>query len=113
MARPKAKPLTHKFEVGRGSIVLSILGLISKGPRCGYQIAKELKATDEALDVPFGALYPLLERMEKDGLIKGSWKEGRGQHGLHVYGVTAHGKKEFAKQRSSWSRVVKNIRTIV
>ncbi|MEK8022550.1 MAG: PadR family transcriptional regulator [Candidatus Hydrogenedentota bacterium] len=112
-ARKEAKEVAEKFSVGGGAIRLSILGLLSKGERCGYEIAKELRETDEALDIQFGALYPLLEKLERKGLIEGRWEDGRGQKGRHVYGLTKTGKKSLASAHATWLRVMKSVRTLV
>lgn len=112
-AKTKAKEISDRFYVGRDSIQMSVLGLLAQKERCGYQIAKDLRATDAALDVPYGALYPLLERMEGDGLIDGRWEEGRGQKGVHVYGITRDGRKALANSKAVWLRVIASMRSLV
>jgi DNA-binding PadR family transcriptional regulator len=111
--RAKARAVSEKFDVGRSAIQLSILGLLQRGEMCGYKIAKELREKDEALKVQYGVLYPLLERMEGQGLLKGHWEEGRGQNGLHVYQITAAGRKSLAESQAVWLRLVSQVRSII
>lgn len=102
----------EKFQIGSSAVKLAMLELINAESRCGYQLAKTLRETDEALDVQYGALYPLLQRMERAGVIKGHWQDGRGAHGRHVYEITATGKKLLADSRATWSRIIKSIRSL-
>jgi PadR family transcriptional regulator PadR len=113
IARKEAKETSEKFAVGGGTIQIAILGLLRRGGQCGYQIVKELRERDEALDVKYGALYPLLEKLERKGLIKGRWEEGRGQKGLHVYSLTPEGRKALDKSHATWLRVVSQVRSLM
>lgn len=112
-SKQAAREITDKFDVGKGAIRLMILGRLRKGEACGYQIAKGLREEDENFDVKYGVLYPLLERMEDNGLIKGHWEHGRGQDGLHVYRITSAGQKQFAKSQATWARLMKQVRSII
>ena len=60
-------------EVKRGSTEMLILALVEDRPRHGYEIAKLIeKRSEGVLQFHVASLYPLLYRMEKRGLIKGS-----------------------------------------
>ncbi len=58
-------------ELRRGAIVLAVLGLL-KEEKYGYAILKDL--SDNGLDVDQGTLYPLLRRLETQGLLESRWK---------------------------------------
>jgi DNA-binding PadR family transcriptional regulator len=58
-------------ELRRGAIVLAVLGLL-KVEKYGYAILKDL--ADNGLDVDQGTLYPLLRRLETQGLLESRWK---------------------------------------
>ncbi len=67
-------------EVKRGSTEMLILALVEDRPRHGYEIAKLIEErSDGVLRFHLASLYPLLYRMEKRGLIKGTWIEKAGQ----------------------------------
>ena len=67
-------------EVKRGSTEMLILALVEDRPRHGYEIAKLIEErSDGVLQFHPASLYPLLYRMEKRGLIKGTWIEKAGQ----------------------------------
>lgn len=55
---------------------LVILSILREGPSYGYAISKLVAArSDEAFRVGPGQLYPLLTRMEKEGLVETDWEE--------------------------------------
>ena len=91
-------------EVKRGSTELLILALVEDRPRHGYEIAKLIgERSDGVLQFHVASLYPLLYRMEKRGLIKGTWIEKTGQRRRRFYKLMPAGKKVLNEQRQTWS----------
>ncbi len=91
-------------EVKRGSTEMLILALVEDRPRHGYEIAKLIEErSDGVLQFHVASLYPLLYRLEKRGLIKGTWVEKAGQRRRRFYKLTAQGKKVLTEQRQTWS----------
>ena len=91
-------------EVKRGSTETLILALVEDRPRHGYEIAKLIEErSDGVLQFQVASLYPLLYRLEKRGLIKGTWIEKAGQRRRRFYKLTAQGKKVLTEQRQTWS----------
>ena len=91
-------------EVKRGSTEMLILALIEDRPRHGYEIAKLIEErSDGVLRFHPASLYPLLYRMEKRGLIKGTWIEKAGQRRRRFYKLMPEGKKVLNEQRQTWS----------
>jgi transcriptional regulator len=91
-------------EVKRGSTEMLILALIEDRPRHGYEIAKLIEErSDGVLQFHPASLYPLLYRMEKRGLIKGTWLEKAGQRRRRFYKLMPEGKKVLNEQRQTWS----------
>lgn len=98
------KPAMLDKEVKRGSTEMLILALVEDRPRHGYEIAKLIEArSDGVLQFHVASLYPLLYRLEKRGLIKGTWIEKAGQRRRRFYKVTAQGRKALTEQRQTWS----------
>lgn len=59
-------------------VELVILSLLESGPMYGYAISKEVAArSDQQLRLTPGVLYPILKRLESEGLISSSWEEIR------------------------------------
>jgi transcriptional regulator len=91
-------------EVKRGSTEMLILALVEDRPRHGYEIAKLIEErSDGVLQFHPASLYPLLYRMEKRGLIKGTWIEKAGQRRRRFYKLMPEGKKVLNEQRQTWA----------
>jgi len=91
-------------EVKRGSTEMLILALVEDRPRHGYEIAKLIEErSDGVLQFHVASLYPLLYRLEKRSLIKGTWVEKAGQRRRRFYKLTAQGRKVLTEQRQTWS----------
>jgi len=91
-------------EVKRGSTEMLILALVEDRSRHGYEIAKLIEQRSEGvLQFHVASLYPLLYRMEKRGLIKGTWIEKPGQRRRRFYKLMPAGKKALNEQRQTWA----------
>jgi DNA-binding PadR family transcriptional regulator len=78
-----------------------ILSSLASGPRHGYQLALDIEARSErAFRFRHGTLYPILHKLEKDGLLEGSWDEiGRRRK---RYAITDKGRRHLEAQRAAW-----------
>ena len=94
--------------LGRNVNELLVLATLEDGPRHGYQIALDVEEeTGGAFELQHGTLYPILHRLEKDGLIEGEWEdEGRRRK---VYRLTARGRERLSTQGS---RLLEAFRTL-
>ena len=50
----------------------------------------------------FGALYPVLHKLEQEGLIEGQWEEAPGTKRRKVYALTAAGRKTLNEERAQF-----------
>ncbi len=86
----------------KGTLPLLILKALEPGPKHGYRIASEIKATSKGiLDFQEGALYPALHDRENKGLIE-SYEEMEKGRVRRYYRLTAKGRKALAKERKEW-----------
>jgi PadR family transcriptional regulator, regulatory protein PadR len=90
------------LELRRGVIVLAVLSQLSK-EQYGYSLLKNL--SDLGLEVDQGTLYPLLRRLESQGLLASVWKleEARPRR---YYVISAAGKKSLPKLKEEWNSIV-------
>lgn len=90
------------LELRRGVIVLAALSQLSS-EEYGYSLLKKL--ADLGLEVDQGTLYPLLRRLEAQGLLESVWKleEARPRR---YYVVSAEGKKLLPKLKKEWAGIV-------
>ncbi|MEY2818046.1 MAG: PadR family transcriptional regulator [Chloroflexota bacterium] len=90
------------LELRRGVIVLAALSQLST-EEYGYSLLKKL--ADLGLEVDQGTLYPLLRRLEAQGLLESVWKleEARPRR---YYVISAEGKKLLPKMKKEWAGIV-------
>jgi len=95
------------MDIGKDLVAASatplVLAILSEGESYGYAIIKrvdelsggELKWTD-------GMLYPVLHRLERNGLVEASWGESESGRRRKYYRITDQGSEELANQRRQW-----------
>ncbi len=97
--------MTNKHEVSaeqqqiiRGMLHIAVLAELENGKKYGAELLIALSKTPFTSKV--GTLYPLLNRMEKDGSLDADWFVSEGQTPRKYYRVTARGKEKLQKYRS-------------
>ena len=84
-----------------------VLGVLQEGGQHGYEIARRIRGIDEgALNAREGRLYPLLHKLEAEGLILGGWMPQEGRPPRKVYALTAAGWETLATHRAAWRQYV-------
>jgi PadR family transcriptional regulator PadR len=86
----------------RGVLVLAVLSQL-KSEQYGYCLMKNL--SDKGLDIDQGTLYPLLRRLESQGLLQSSWRVD-GDHPRRYYVVSEAGIKTIAQMKNEWQGIV-------
>jgi DNA-binding PadR family transcriptional regulator len=90
-------------EMMKGSIDILLLSLIEKEDLYGYEIAKRLKEkSNDLYSMGEGTLYPALQRLEKQNLIKAYWGDSESGGRRKYYCITEEGKKELSKKINEW-----------
>lgn len=90
-------------EMMKGSIDILLLSLIEKEDLYGYEIAKRLKEkSNDLYSMGEGTLYPALQRLEKQNLIKAYWGDSESGGRRKYYSITEEGKKELSKKLNEW-----------
>jgi DNA-binding PadR family transcriptional regulator len=91
-----------------------VLGSLAAGPKHGYQIALDVEERSGGWFVlQHGTLYPILHRLEGEGLIAGEWSGGDGERRRKVYGLTGQGRSELAKGSEWVQRVLKRLSRVL
>jgi PadR family transcriptional regulator, regulatory protein PadR len=87
----------------KGSAELLILAQLEVRARHGYEIGREIERRSAGkVTFQIASLYPILYRMERDGLIAGQWLEAPGQRRRRFYKLSPAGRKRLDEQRRSW-----------
>ena len=91
------------LELRRGTVVLSVLSQLQT-PQYGYSLVEQLR--DRGIPVEAGTLYPLLRRMESQGLLESTW-ETDGSKPRKYYGLTGAGLRMLKLLSREWQSVTK------
>ena len=91
-----------RAETLKGHLDGMLLASLEAGPRHGYAIMEALRAgSGGQFDLPTGTIYPALRRLERAGLVHGTWAEAGGRR-RRVYELTAAGRRTLATERGAW-----------
>ncbi len=81
----------------REVLPLLVLHLIAQGPSYGNQLMERIAAmTEGVLSVNPNTMYPLLRRLEEEGLIEGQWEHPE-RRTRRFYSLTKGGRKEYKR----------------
>jgi transcriptional regulator len=91
----------------QGTLDMLVLRTLRVGALHGYGIAKSIRtASNDALDIEFGSLYPALKRLETQGWIASSWELSEHNRRAKFYKLTASGRKHLLREHSKWAGFV-------
>lgn len=91
-----------------------ILAILVNEKKHGYQLALEIEQRSNGLfRFNHGTLYPILHRLEKEKLIKGTWKQEGPKRQRKYYSLTAAGKKYLFAQVAHWHEFTEHFFNIV
>jgi len=94
----------------QGTLDMLILRTLIFGPRHGHGIAVTIQRTsDDDLLVDHGSLYPALQRLEQQGLIKSAWGVSDLNRRARFYELTRAGRKKLTTETGKWERMVRAI----
>jgi PadR family transcriptional regulator, regulatory protein PadR len=100
VAEPSPRKVSDPFtgELRRRQVLpLLVLHLISQGPSYGNQLMEAIGGmTEGVLSVNPNTMYPLLRRLEEEGLIEGQWEHPE-RRTRRFYSLTKAGRKEHRR----------------
>lgn len=89
-------------ELRRGIVVLAVLSQMDIA-RYGYSLIQQL--AEKGLEIEEGTLYPLLRRLEKQGLLVSEWEVGEARPRKY-YRISDAGRAMLAALRAEWDETV-------
>jgi PadR family transcriptional regulator PadR len=98
----------------RGALEMMILRSLSREPMHGYALVQHIKQrSNDLLQVEEGSLYPALQRLLKEGLLKAEWEVSASNRRVRTYRVTPAGRKHLDREISSFERMVEAITLVL
>ena len=96
---------TLKLELRRGAIVLAVLAQL-QSEHYGYLLRKAL--VEKGLEIDEGTLYPLLRRLEKQGLLVSEWRE-EAKRRKRFYTISQDGRGVLRRLLEEWRHLNSSI----
>lgn len=105
---------TDRLEFLQGTLEMLLLKTLLAGELHGYGIAQSIRhVSQEALSIEAGSLYPALQRLELQGLIKAEWKSSDTGRRARFYKLTPAGRKKLSASVSRWKGFVAAISLVL
>lgn len=91
------------LELRRGVLVLAVLSQLD-APQYGYSLKQKLQA--RGLDINEGTLYPLLRRLEGQGLLTSDWQVVDDARPRRYYEISTLGRGMLSTLTEEWTELV-------
>jgi PadR family transcriptional regulator PadR len=97
----------------RGINEMLVLAVLRDEPKHGYQVALELeRSSGGRFTLQHGTLYPVLHRLERERLIRGSWEEVGGRR-RKVYGLTVAGRRKLEDDSARCHELFRGLLSVI
>lgn len=97
------------LELRRGTLILLVLSQMEQ-PSYGYSLVKTLE--DSGIPIEANTLYPLMRRLESQGLLKSEW-ETTGNKPRKYYVITPEGKTVLERVKIHWAEFSNTVNTLL
>jgi DNA-binding PadR family transcriptional regulator len=90
-----------------------VLATLRDEPMHGYAVIEELKRRSGGeFALPEGTVYPVLHRLEHDGLLESTWSTAAGRR-RRVYRLTRRGRESLGEQEAEWRRFAAAVEAVL
>jgi len=100
-----------KSQVKKGTLSFIVLNAISKKELYGYELIEIVK-NSTAIEIAEGTLYPLMNRLKKEGLTSSKWVEQESGIPRKYYVLTKEGKIILKQMRAYWTELEQSLTKI-
>ena len=92
-------PEAIEIQLKKGALELCVLALLHQHDSYAYEIASRLS---DAIGMGEGTIYPLMRRLQSDGLVETYLVESSAGPPRKYYRLTDAGKRSFTSQQAAW-----------
>jgi len=97
----------------KGHLDALVLATLGDEPLHGYAVIEALRTRSEgAFDLAEGTVYPVLHRLEADGLLTSSWSTAAGRR-RRVYRLSRRGRASLGRQREEWRSFARAVESVL
>jgi len=97
-------------QLKKGVLELCVLEILSRGDSYAYEIASRLA---EAIGMGEGTVYPLMRRLDLQGLVETYLVESASGPSRKYYRLTRAGRTQLAQERAAWRTFVTSVNGIL
>ena len=98
------------LELRRGILSLAVLSQLSR-EQYGYSLLKAL--SDQGMEIDQSTLYPLLRRLEAQGLLQSDWRIVDEARPRRYYVISTQGKAVLTKLKHEWSTMAETMKQML
>jgi DNA-binding PadR family transcriptional regulator len=93
----------YSKELLKGAADTLVLSSFAEGDKYGYQVVKELERRSEGyFCLKEGTLYPILHRLERQGLLTARWETMPNGSERRYYALTGKGRRSLSDKLNEW-----------
>ena len=93
-------------ELVGASAIKIVLSVLAQGDNYGYEILQKVKELSGGrIKWNEGSIYPVLKKMEAQGMIKSYWRMQENERPRKYYNLLEPGKAELANEKEEWNMV--------
>lgn len=93
---------------------MMVLRSVAREPMHGYALVQHIRhRSNDLLQVEEGSLYPALQRLLKEGLLKAEWEISASNRRVRTYRITAAGKRHLKEELSSLEQMLEAITLVL
>ncbi len=101
---------TIEIQLKKGVLGLCVLALLSRADSYAYEIASRLS---DAIDMGEGTIYPLMRRMQSDGLVETYLVESSSGPSRKYYRLSPAGRQALLAQAGEWKSFTRAVDAII
>ena len=102
-----------KAQLRKGAAELAVLAVLDRQETYGVDLLERIQ-TAGGLDLSGGSIYPLLNRLQQEGKIRGRWVEDAdASHPRKYYGLTKTGRAALAEMMMEWAQFEAGMRLLL
>jgi PadR family transcriptional regulator PadR len=98
-----------RLELRRGCVIVAVLAAL-RSEQYGYTLRKAL--AEHGMDIDEGTLYPLLRRLETQGLLSSEWRE-EDKRNKRFYRLSADGRQVLKQLLVEWESIDSSLQGIL
>ncbi|BFT31902.1 PadR family transcriptional regulator [Alteromonas sp. D210916BOD_24] len=99
-------------QLRKGTLELAVLAALEHQAKYGLELLNYFRTFD-TMQLTEGTLYPLLDRLKREGALSASWQQEGEQRPRKYYALTDNGHQKLHQLRDRWQRSVTDLQQLL